>query len=53
MKTKNQIQVVSVDRPNQQRCVVTLQGQVLKRGSIEDCRDFVKCNPQFNNVFIH
>jgi hypothetical protein len=46
MNTKQQIQVVSVDRPKQ-RCVMNAQGNIIKRGTLEDCRDFLKCNAQF------
>jgi hypothetical protein len=50
MNTK-QIQVVSVDRPKQ-RCVMNAQGNVIKRGTLEDCRDFIKCNAQFRGYAI-
>lgn len=51
MNTKQQIQVVSVDRPKQ-RCVMNTQGNIIKRGTLEDCRDFLKCNAQFRSYAV-
>lgn len=51
MNTKQQVQVVTVDRPKQ-RCVMNVQGNVVKRGTLEDCRDFLKCNAQFRGYAI-
>ena len=51
MNTKQQIQVVSVDRPKQ-RCVMNAQGNVVKRGTLDECRDFIKCNAQFRGYAI-
>ena len=51
MNTKQQIQVVAVDRPKQ-HCVMNAKGNVIKRGTLEDCRDFIKCNAQFRGYAI-
>lgn len=48
---KNQVQIVSVDRPKQRK-VMNAQGNVVKRGSLEDCRDFLRCNAQFRGYAI-
>lgn len=51
MKQRHQIQVVSVDRPKQRK-VMNVQGNVVKRGTLEDCRDFLRCNAQFSGYAI-
>lgn len=51
MKTKSQIQVVSVDK-QRERKVMNSCGNVVKRGTLEDCRDFIRCNAQFSGYAI-
>ena len=51
MNTKQQIQVVSVDRPKQ-HCIMNTQGNIVKRSTLEDCRDFIKCNAQFRDYLV-
>lgn len=52
MNQKSQVQIVSVDRPKQERKVMNAQGNVVKRGSLKDCRDFLRCNAQFRGYAI-
>lgn len=52
MKQKHQVQVVAVDRPKRQKCVMNTHGNVVKRGSLEDCRDFLRYNAQFSGYAI-
>lgn len=48
------IEIKAVGQPKkiQERKVMNAQGNVVKRGSLEDCRDFLRCNAQFSGYAI-
>lgn len=47
-----EIKIVGQPKTTQVRKVMNTQGNVVKRGSLEDCRDFIKYNAQFRGYAI-
>lgn len=47
-----EIKAVGQPKTTQVRKVMNAQGNVVKRGSLEDCRDFLRYNAQFRGYAI-